>query len=607
MSIELTVPPKRELKPRITVMGVGGAGGNAVNNMIKAGLEGVEFVVANTDAQALAGSQAERQIQMGVQLTEGLGAGSDPNIGREAAEEAMADIVDQIQGSHMVFITAGMGGGTGTGAAPVIARACREQGILTIGVVTKPFDFEGPRRMQSADAGITELTKEVDTLIIIPNQNLFRVANEQTGFVEAFAIADEVLHSGVASVTDLMTKPGLINLDFADVKMVMNEMGKAMMGTGEQEGDNRAIGAAEAAIANPLLEDDSMQGATGLLISITGGKDMTLYEVDEAANRIKEEVSANANIIIGAIYDESLEGSIRVSVVATGIESDGLGENAKPRGPRLVKLPQRERMPDIPPATTAPPITQAESHFATDATDATDAEKAEAENSTAMPAMPTMADDLADRAMRAESAKMDDAGRGDRGRRAIEAGNNIPSFLTDVPERPEHRVLPKRHRSFLDRVLGVRDENSDIEPPPVEQPSVEPPSVESPPAAQKVETPHMESPQVETPQVETPQEVPPQAEVATPKATTPQMEAPQAEVETPQAEQPQAESPQEATPQVASPQEVKAEETQTIQPSQGEEQPTTPIMQSDMSSNMASGGYDDSQLDIPAFLRRQSD
>jgi len=615
MSIELTVPPKRELKPRITVMGVGGAGGNAVNNMIKAGLEGVEFVVANTDAQALAGSQAERQIQMGVQLTEGLGAGSDPNIGREAAEEAMADIVDQIQGSHMVFITAGMGGGTGTGAAPVIARACREQGILTIGVVTKPFDFEGPRRMQSADAGITELTKEVDTLIIIPNQNLFRVANEQTGFVEAFAIADEVLHSGVASVTDLMTKPGLINLDFADVKMVMNEMGKAMMGTGEQEGDNRAIGAAEAAIANPLLEDDSMQGATGLLISITGGKDMTLYEVDEAANRIKEEVSSNANIIIGAIYDESLEGSIRVSVVATGIESDGLGENAKPRGPRLVKLPQRDRMPDIPPATTAPPITQAESHFATDATDAEAEAEAEAENSTAMPAMPTMADnvtdDFADRAVRAESAKMDDAARGDRGRREIETENNIPSFLTDVPERPEHRVLPKRHRSFLDRVLGMRDENSDMEPPTVEQPSVEQPTVEQPaeqPVPQST-TPHMASPQEATPQAETPQEV--TSQEVTPQAESPQVEMPQAEtqqVETPQAEPPQVETPQvETSPQVASPQVVKAEAEQPIQQAQGEEQPTTPIMQADMSSNMASGGYDDAQLDIPAFLRRQSD
>ena len=656
MSIELTVPPKRELKPRITVMGVGGAGGNAVNNMIKAGLEGVEFVVANTDAQALAGSEAERHIQMGVQLTEGLGAGSDPNIGREAAEEAMAEIADQIQGSHMVFITAGMGGGTGTGAAPVIARACREQGILTIGVVTKPFDFEGPRRMQSADIGITELTKEVDTLIIIPNQNLFRVANEKTGFVEAFAIADEVLHSGVASVTDLMTKPGLINLDFADVKMVMNEMGKAMMGTGEQEGENRAIGAAEAAIANPLLEDDSMQGATGLLISITGGKDMTLYEVDEAANRIKQEVAANANIIIGAIYDESLEGSIRVSVVATGIESDGLGENAKPRGPRLVKLPQRDSMPDIPPETTAPPITQAESQFATEATDATEAE---AENSTAMPAMPampTMADNLADNAAHAESAKTDDEKRSDRGGGEIETENNIPSFLTDVPERPEHRPLPKRHRSFLDRVLRGRDENSDIEPP-AEQPFVEPPIVEQPaeqavpqPAAHKVAPPQVARPQVETPQAETqqvetsqmeapqgevasPQVAPPQVETPKeepPQVALPQMEPPQAEtpqvetsqaappqvetsqVETPQAETSQAETsqvetPQEATPQVETSQVAQAEAEQTIQPSQGEEQPTAPIMQADMSSNMASGGYDDAQLDIPAFLRRQSD
>ena len=340
MSIQLTVPPKRELKPCITVIGVGGAGGNAVNNMITAGLEGVDFVVANTDAQALANSKADRRIQIGAQLTEGLGAGSDPEVGSAAAEEAMAEIVDQIQGAHMAFVTAGMGGGTGTGAAAVIARACREQGILTIGVVTKPFEFEGPRRMRSADTGINALSKEVDTLIIIPNQNLFRVANEQTGFVEAFAIADEVLHSGVASVTDLMTKPGLINLDFADVRMVMNEMGKAMMGTGEAEGPNRALEAAEAAIANPLLEDDSMQGASGVLINITGGQDMTLYEVDEAANRIKREVATDANIIIGAIYDDALAGVIRVSVVATGIDADETVQ----RGPRVVPMERPEAM-----------------------------------------------------------------------------------------------------------------------------------------------------------------------------------------------------------------------------------------------------------------------
>ena len=319
MSIQLTVPPKRELKPRITVIGVGGAGGNAVNNMIKAGLNGVDFVVANTDAQALAGSHAERRIQMGAQLTEGLGAGSDPEIGRGAAEEAMAEIVDQIQGSHMVFVTAGMGGGTGTGAAPVIARACREQGILTVGVVTKPFEFEGPRRMNSAESGIADLAREVDTLIIIPNQNLFRVANEQTGFVEAFAIADEVLHSGVASVTDLMTKPGLINLDFADVKMVMNEMGKAMMGTGSATGDNRAREAAEAAIGSPLLEDVDLQGARGILVNVTAGLDLTLGEFTEVRQVIEDYASEHATFVIGTVIDHDLVDELKVTVVATGL------------------------------------------------------------------------------------------------------------------------------------------------------------------------------------------------------------------------------------------------------------------------------------------------
>lgn len=322
MSIQLTVPPKRELKPRIVVFGVGGAGGNAVNNMVAAGLEGVDFVVANTDAQALSASSADRRIQIGGKLTEGLGAGSDPEVGRQAAEETLAEITETLQGSHMAFITAGMGGGTGTGAAPIIARAAREQGILTVGVVTKPFDFEGGRRMRSAIAGIEELAQEVDTLIIIPNQNLFRIANAQTTFAEAFAMADEVLHSGVSGITDLMIKPGLINLDFADVRTVMNEMGKAMMGTGEATGDNRAIEAAEAAIANPLLDDVSMQGANGVLINISGGDDMTLYELDEAATRIKDEVAADANIIIGSTFDASLKGTIRVSVVATGIESE---------------------------------------------------------------------------------------------------------------------------------------------------------------------------------------------------------------------------------------------------------------------------------------------
>ncbi len=320
MTINLQMPDIRELKPHIAVFGVGGAGGNAVNNMITSGLSGCEFVVANTDAQALASSKAKRVVQLGIESTQGLGAGSHPEVGRAAAEEAIDELRDHLSGAHMAFITAGMGGGTGTGAAPVIARVSKEMGLLTVGVVTKPFQFEGQRRMRLAEAGITELAKHVDTLIVIPNQNLFRVANEKTTFADAFSMADQVLYSGVACITDLMVKEGLINLDFADVRAVMREMGKAMMGTGEASGERRAVTAAEAAISNPLLDEVSMRGARGLLISITGGKDLTLYEVDEAATRIREEVDPDANIILGATFDQSLEGLVRVSVVATGIE-----------------------------------------------------------------------------------------------------------------------------------------------------------------------------------------------------------------------------------------------------------------------------------------------
>jgi cell division protein FtsZ len=328
MTINLNVPDIRELKPRITVFGVGGAGGNAVNNMITAGLQGVDFVVANTDAQALTMSKAQRIVQMGTQVTQGLGAGSQPDVGAAAAQEVIDEIRDHLSGANMVFVTAGMGGGTGTGAAPVIAKTARDMGILTVGVVTKPFHFEGQRRMRTAEAGIAELHKVVDTLLIIPNQNLFRVANEKTTFADAFAMADQVLYSGVACITDLMVKEGLINLDFADVRAVMREMGKAMMGTGEATGEKRALTAAEAAIANPLIDDSSMKGARGLLISITGGKDLTLFEVDEAATRIREEVDQDANIIVGATFDETLDGVIRVSVVATGIEQALLSRNA---------------------------------------------------------------------------------------------------------------------------------------------------------------------------------------------------------------------------------------------------------------------------------------
>jgi cell division protein FtsZ len=328
MTLNLTPPDIAELKPRITVFGVGGAGGNAVNNMITAGLQGVDFVVANTDAQALTMSKAQRIVQMGTVVTQGLGAGSQPDVGAAAAQEVIDEIRDHLSGANMVFVTCGMGGGTGTGAAPVIAKTARDMGILTVGVVTKPFHFEGQRRMRTAESGIAELHKVVDTLLIIPNQNLFRVANEKTTFADAFAMADQVLYSGVACITDLMVKEGLINLDFADVRAVMREMGKAMMGTGEATGEKRALTAAEAAIANPLIDDSSMKGARGLLISITGGKDLTLFEVDEAATRIREEVDADANIIVGATFDETLDGVIRVSVVATGIEQAMLARNA---------------------------------------------------------------------------------------------------------------------------------------------------------------------------------------------------------------------------------------------------------------------------------------
>lgn len=322
MTLNISVPTStQELRPKITVIGVGGAGGNAVNNMIAADLEGVDFLVANTDGQALAGSLAERKIQLGRAQTQGLGAGSQPEVGRIAAEESLDDIMAELADSHMVFITAGMGGGTGTGAAPVIAKAARERGILTVGVVTKPFDFEGQKRMGQANTGIEELQAYVDTLIIIPNQNLFRLANERTTFADAFAMADEVLHKGVCGVTDLMVKPGNINLDFADIRTVMSEMGKAMMGTGEASGENRATNAAEAAINNPLLDETTMKGAQAVLINITGGKDMTLFEVDEAANHIRREVDNDATIIFGSAHDDRLEGVMRVSVVATGMEA----------------------------------------------------------------------------------------------------------------------------------------------------------------------------------------------------------------------------------------------------------------------------------------------
>ena len=564
MSIQLTVPPKRELKPRITVIGVGGAGGNAVNNMITAGLEGVDFVVANTDAQALANSKADRRIQIGAQLTEGLGAGSDPEVGRAAAEEAMAEIVDQIQGAHMAFVTAGMGGGTGTGAAAVIARACREQGILTIGVVTKPFEFEGPRRMRSADTGINALSKEVDTLIIIPNQNLFRVANEQTGFVEAFAIADEVLHSGVASVTDLMTKPGLINLDFADVRMVMNEMGKAMMGTGEADGPNRALEAAEAAIANPLLEDDSMQGASGVLINITGGQDMTLYEVDEAANRIKREVATDANIIIGAIYDDALAGVIRVSVVATGIDADETVQ----RGPRVVPMERPEATVAPTPQDTA--ITE---------------------------------DDVLVKDNDVEILEIDDASESMVEQMAEEEQEtaSVPTFLVPKPEEPRVTRHRKRSRGFLERVLGGRknDEETSVLLNPNEEavPSESQQTTASVQEAEPADAGIVNNADVSEPTDAT--DINNLFDsVVTHEGPNERMQEPldnpvEIEVDDPVV------PPEEAIP---TPRETDQSGFQvTAEPTYA---PEPPMVQTSMQPNMISG-YEDAQLDIPAFLRRQ--
>lgn len=564
MSIQLTVPPKRELKPRITVIGVGGAGGNAVNNMITAGLEGVDFVVANTDAQALANNKADRRIQIGAQLTEGLGAGSDPEVGRAAAEEAMAEIVDQIQGAHMAFVTAGMGGGTGTGAAAVIARACREQGILTIGVVTKPFEFEGPRRMRSADTGINALSKEVDTLIIIPNQNLFRVANEQTGFVEAFAIADEVLHSGVASVTDLMTKPGLINLDFADVRMVMNEMGKAMMGTGEADGPNRALEAAEAAIANPLLEDDSMQGASGVLINITGGQDMTLYEVDEAANRIKREVATDANIIIGAIYDDALAGVIRVSVVATGIDADETVQ----RGPRVVPMERPEATVAPTPQDTA--ITE---------------------------------DDVLVKDNDIEILEIDEASESMVEQMAEEEQEtaSVPTFLVPKPEEPRVTRHRKRSRGFLERVLGGRknDEETSVLLNPNEEavPSESQQTTASVQEAEPADAGIVNNADVSEPTDAT--DINNLFDsVVTHEGPNERMQEPldnpvEIEVDDPVV------PPEEAIP---TPRETDQSGFQvTAEPTYA---PEPPMVQTSMQPNMISG-YEDAQLDIPAFLRRQ--
>ncbi len=478
MNLNLMMNEEEELKPRITVFGVGGAGGNAVNNMIEKQLDGVEFVVANTDAQALAGSRATNRIQMGPKVTEGLGAGAKPAIGAKAAEETIEDIVDHLMGAHMCFITAGMGGGTGTGAAPIIAQAAREMGILTVGVVTKPFQFEGTKRMRQAEEGVEALQKVVDTLIIIPNQNLFRLANEKTTFTEAFAMADDVLYQGVKGVTDLMVRPGLSNLDFADVRAVMDEMGKAMMGTGEASGENRAQEAAERAIANPLLDEVSLNGAKGVLINITGGYDMTLFELDEAANVIRDKVDSDANIIVGSTLDPDMEGTIRVSVVATGIDAAAGAGTESPAARRsiaepLTQNPQVARKDDtpvaedLPPRRVATPMVEARSAAPKAPAARIDDDMPPAAYQPKEPARPTavrLDDDVSDFvAPRAPAA-----GRGqpapevlDRLRRAVEHHGERQPARAPQPQQPSE---PARHQSrmsglgrMLERMAGHGD------------------------------------------------------------------------------------------------------------------------------------------------------
>ena len=477
MSIEFGNTELTELTPRIAVIGVGGAGCNAVNNMITAQLQGVDFVVANTDAQSLAASQADNRLQLGVQITQGLGAGAQPKVGAAAAEEAVETIDDMLNGAHMAFVTAGMGGGTGTGAAPVIARRAREKGILTVGVVTKPFQFEGGRRMKIADAGIAELAQHVDTLIIIPNQNLFRVADERTTFADAFNMADEVLHSGVRGITDLMVMPGLINLDFADVRTVMSEMGKAMMGTGEAEGDNRAQDAAAAAISNPLLEEASLKGAKGVIINVTGGMDMTLYEVDEAVNMVREQADEDALIVFGSAFNQDLEGKLRVSVVATGIE----GGAATIDIPQPVRTPVEEAAPveAASEEAEAPAEPVAENHEAEVSEDGSEdvlseiaaaveahAEEDAAEETPVEDAAPVepVVETAAEPAMPTEE---------ELEAKAVEAqGQNL--FVSDAPMMPKASMEAKMAPAAPEQVESYTSSSEEVEQAPVDEAPTEP-------------------------------------------------------------------------------------------------------------------------------------
>ena len=627
MTINLTVPMssgERELKPRITVIGVGGAGGNAVNNMIQSGLEGVDFIVANSDAQALQLSKSERRIQMGTEVTQGLGAGSNPDIGRAAAEESLEEIIANLREANMVFITAGLGGGTGTGAAPVIAQAARDYGILTVGVVTKPFQFEGAKRMRLAEAGLDELQKYVDTLLIIPNQNLFRVANEKTTFADAFKMADDVLYSGVRGVTDLMVMPGLINLDFADIKSVMSEMGKAMMGTGEAEGERRATEAAEQAIANPLLDDMSMSGANGVLINITAGHDITLFEVDEAANRIRDEVEADANIIFGSTFDESLEGKIRVSVVATGIEA-ATGVRPEPVLRQVTGAPENPRFL---PAINAEPVAKEKP------APVAMIPRPEPVLAETMPAKTAAAEANTTEPATSVSSVIEDIGK--------ELGANLASEppagepLTLVPEKPEAEVFipapPADGAVHTDTgpapdPFAVADMvNAGMEPEPPAPPKKSGPSLfarvtgvargdkKRRATEQEEQTPAETVTAVPEPAPETIPDAVPETPVEEVVAEAPAPLAETAAIELAPQPQPVAEVTSE-TPVITPPEEVIQAEIQPIETvsespldsfEEDEPAPQSLLGDLDPADRLAATEDEDDLLDIPAFLRRQA-
>ena len=606
MTLNLSLPQDPfDIRPKITVVGVGGAGGNAVNNMIRSKLEGVDFLIANTDAQALQGSMCERRIQLGSTVTKGLGAGARPDVGRMAAEEAVRDIAEQLAGSNMVFITAGMGGGTGTGAAPVVAQIAREQGILTVGVVTKPFHFEGSHRMKMAELGITELQQFVDTLIIIPNQNLFRIANEKTTFADAFKMADEVLYSGVRGVTDLMVMPGLINLDFADIRAVMSEMGKAMMGTGEASGDNRAVAAAEAAISNPLLDEISMKGARGVLINITGGMDMTLFEVDEAANRIRDEVDPEANIIFGSTFDQSLDGKVRISVVATGIEAQAQVQG-RPGGYGNLSL-----------------VARGVQQPATDTGDRAAASYSQgyAQGGQTAPATATMsAPQMRPTPMTGAMAGMVQAAARFAHPTAQAAAQPTAHMMpqtignTALQAQPTRQVLVDE-MAALDRLVSRQVER--VERQIDDRPFVAPPAAEP---AQRVQ-PAVAEPVVQQPMMREPTLSAPAAHAQTNHASSMQMPAPQAPAQQPPAltvdaphERRRAPSlfekvtskltggqPQQRPAAPAPQQAAQAPTQRKVEP-----QALQPQLQLDPADRMSISRAEEDMLDIPAFLRRQA-